>query len=258
MINEGPAKSSQRVGRGVFITATDTGVGKTVVVTALALALQQRGLKVGVMKPIECGVPPSGLETSDAERLRVLITPDQLLKSVCMYQFVSPLAPLAAARMAGVTIDFSQIMSRYHELAKHYDLVLVEGVGGVMAPLSIKKTVRDLIKILGLPSLLIGRTTLGSINHTLLTFDALHTHHLEVLGLFFNHSTREPDNDTQRLQHHSTIDLVRELRDVPVFGPLKFEEKLEKDWMEGVKGLQTHSSIQALASSVLEKVSYIA
>jgi len=100
MRNEDPAKFSQHVGRGVFITATDTGVGKTVVVTALALALQQRGLKVGVMKPIECGLHPSGLETSDAERLRVLITPDQLLKSVCMYQFVSPLAPLAAARMA--------------------------------------------------------------------------------------------------------------------------------------------------------------
>ena len=148
--------------RGVFITGTDTGVGKTVVVTALALAIQQKGLKVGVMKPIECGFHPSRLDTSDAERLRALIAPEQTLESVCMYQFIWPLAPLAAARMAGVIIDCSQIQSKFIELAQDYDLVLVEGVGGAMVPLSKNETVRDLMRILGLPSLLIGKTGLGN------------------------------------------------------------------------------------------------
>lgn len=257
-MNEENLNSPRNVGRGLFITATDTGVGKTVVVAALALALKQKGLNVAVMKPIESGLHPSHIETSDAERLRALVKPTQSLESVSLYRLAYPLAPLAAARMAGVTIDFSSITSAYHELSKHHDLILLEGIGGVMVPISPENTVRDLIRVLGLPSLLIGRTVLGGINHILLALEALYTHNIEVVGIFFNHSEREPDSDTQLLQHHSTIELIRELRDVPVFGPLKFENECQNDWIKGVKLLHTHTSIQALASHVIERVPYSA
>ncbi|UCE62590.1 MAG: dethiobiotin synthase [Nitrospirota bacterium] len=242
--------------RGLFITATDTGVGKTVVVAALALALKQKGVNVAVMKPIESGLHSSQPETSDAERLRGLVMPTQALESVSLYRLAHPLAPLAAARMAGVTIDVSSITSAYQELSYHHDLILVEGVGGVMAPISPESTVRDLIRVLGLPSLLVGRAGLGGINHILLGLEALHAHNIEVVGIVFNHSTQEPDSETQKLQHHSTIDLVRELRDVPVFGPLKFEKACQHDWLEGMKLLYTHPSIQNLASHVMERIPY--
>ena len=244
--------------RGLFITATDTGVGKTVVVAALALALKENGLNIAVMKPIESGHHPAHPEISDAERLRALVEPTASLDSVSLYRLTQPLAPLAAARLAGVTIDLPLIKAAYQKLSQHHDLILVEGVGGVMAPISPEHTVRDLIKILELPSLLIGRTSLGGINHILLTLEALHTYNLDVLGVVFNSATSEPDSDTQLLQHHSTIDLVRELSDVPVFGPLKFEQECERDWMNGVKLLQTQVSIQALATHVTERFSYSA
>ena len=255
-MNETSRHSAPKASRGLFITATDTGVGKTVVLAALASALQEKGVKIGVMKPIETGIHISRLETSDAKRLQVLVKPTQPLESVSQYQLAYPLAPLSAARMAGASIDFSTITSAYHDLSKSHDFMLVEGVGGVLAPLAREKTVRDLIRALGLPSLLVGRPMLGSINHTLLALEALHTHHLPVAGIVFNHPEPEPDTEPQLLQHRSSIELVRELSDVPVFGPLNFEGTLEKDWITGVKMLDKHPSIQALAAHVLEKASY--
>jgi dethiobiotin synthetase len=255
-MNEENLNSPRNGPRGLFITGTDTGVGKTVVVAALALALKQKGVNVAVMKPIESGLDLSYIESSDAERLRALLMPTQSLETVCLYQLASPLAPLAAARMVGVTIDFSAITSAYHELSQHHDLILVEGVGGVMAPISRETTVRDLITDLGLPSLLIGRTGLGGINHIFLALEALQIYNIEVLGIIFNHSEREPDSDPQTLQHHSTIELVRELRKVPVFGPLNFEKECKNDWIKGVKSLHRHTAIQTLASHIIERFPY--
>jgi dethiobiotin synthetase len=239
--------------KGLFITATDTGVGKTVIVAALALALKQKGFKVGVIKPIESGFDPLHIETSDAERLRSLIMPTYPLESVCLYRMSYPLAPLAAARKAGVTIECSAIASAYQELSKHHDFILVEGVGGVMAPISTETTVRDLIKMLGMPSLLIGRTGLGGINHILLALEALAGYNIDVLGIVFNHAKRVPASGTQILQHQSTIELVSELSDVPVFGPVKYEKECHIDWIQGVKQLQMQTSLQALASYFIEK-----
>ena len=255
-MNKKTLHSPRNRSRGLFITATDTGVGKTVVVAALALALQQKGVNVAVMKPIESGLHSSHPGTSDAERLRALVMPAHALESVALYRLAYPLAPLAAARMAGVTIDMSSIVSSYQELSSHHDFILVEGVGGVMAPISSESTVRDLIRDLGLSSLLVGRTGLGGINHMLLGLEALHAHHIEVVGIVFNHSTQEPDSETQKLQHHSTIDLVRELSDIPVFGPLKFEKVCQHNWLEGIKLLYTHPSIQHLASHIMESIPY--
>ena len=255
-MNENNLGSPHNRPKGLFITGTDTGVGKTVVVAALALALKQKGMKVAVMKPIESGVHPSHLEISDAERLRALIMPTQPRPTVCVFPLTYPLAPLAAARMAGVTIDFSIIISAYQELSIHHDLTLIEGVGGVMAPISRETTVRDLIKDLGVPSLLIGRTNLGGINHTLLALEALRARNLSVLGIVFNHPEGLPDSEPQTLQHRSTIELIKELSGVPVFGPLVFEAACEKNWATGVQSLSRHTAIETLADHVIERVLY--
>lgn len=254
-MNQDLARSSNFPPRGFFVSACDTGIGKTVLMGALALALKQRGVNVAVMKPVESGVHPAHRETSDAEKLRTLLAPIQLVESVCLYSFTHPLAPLIAARMTGVTISFSHITSAYHALCKHHDLVLVEGVGGVMAPLTTQDTVRDLIRVLGLPCLLVMKTTLGSVNHALLSLEALKAHDIEVLGICFNHPTAEPETETHLLQHHATIELIKELTDIPTFGPLRFEEEIQRNWLRGVKLLHRDSSIQRLASYMIERVS---
>ena len=102
--------------RSLFITGTDTNVGKTTITAALILALQQQSQSVGVFKPLETGVAVGHKEHSDTERLRHLLSPPPSFDSVCLYAFPQPLAPLAAARQTGTTIDLSRIRSHMHEL----------------------------------------------------------------------------------------------------------------------------------------------
>ena len=244
--------SSTKSGRGFFITATDTGIGKTVVTAALAVAMQQKRLNVGVMKPIESGVHPSHIDSSDAERLRTLVTPSRSFESICLHHFTDPLAPLAAARRTGVTIDLNSISSQCKRFVKEHDLVLIEGVGGLMVPLSSTQTVCDLISLLQLPCVVVGRSVLGSVNHILLTLEVLRTHNVSIAAIFLNESSPMGMSETDQLQQQSTVALINELSEVPVFGPAPYEEELEKDWMRGVQRLSVHASIQQLASHLSE------
>ena len=247
------ASFSNQIGRGFFITATDTGIGKTVVTAALGIAMKQMGVNVGVMKPVESGVRISHRNLSDAERLRTSVTPSRSFDSVCLYHFADPLAPLAAARRAGVTIDLTAIRSTFQRLAKEDDLVLVEGVGGLMVPLSPTQTVCDLIRTLHLTSVVVGRAVLGSVNHILLTLEVLQQNQVPTAAIFLNEGSPSGESDTEQLQQQSTVALIKEMTDIPVFGPLEYDEELEKDWMLGVQGLSAHPSIQALASHLSEK-----
>ena len=254
MKQEHPSSSKTR-SQGFFITATDTGIGKTVVTAALAVAMRQKRLNVGVMKPIESGVHPSYFDSSDAERLRTLVTPSRSFESICLYHFADPLAPLAAARRAGVAIDLTSISSTFHHLAREDDLVLVEGVGGLMVPLSPTQTVCDLMRLLQLPCVVVGKAVLGSVNHILLTLEVLQKYNVAIAAIVLNEGSPMGMSEADQLQQHSTVELIKELTDIPVFGPLRYEEELEKDWMTGVSRLSAHPSIQELASHLSEKAS---
>ena len=162
-----------RRGAGVFVTGTDTGVGKTLVTAALALALKRLGRSVGVMKPIETGITPSRVERSDAARLRAVVESEETLGAICPYQFEQPVAPLAAAQAERRTIDLRVIRQVYRLLVNRYDYVVVEGIGGVRVPIAPKADVMDLIRSLKLPVVVVGRAGLGGINHALLVVDAL-------------------------------------------------------------------------------------
>ncbi len=133
------------INTSMFITGTDTGVGKTTITAALILALQQQGTSVGVLKPIETGVDAEHREQSDTERLRRLLSPTPSFDSVCLYAFPQPLAPLAAARETGRTIDLSRIRSHIHKLAQQYSFLLIEGAGGIFTPITPSHTMRDLV-----------------------------------------------------------------------------------------------------------------
>ncbi|MDH4187234.1 MAG: dethiobiotin synthase, partial [Nitrospira sp.] len=117
--------------RGVFITATDTGVGKTLVTAALVSHLRQRGIDVGVMKPIETGVTPSVKIQSDGARLRQAADSHDPMAEICPYAFRHPMAPLSAADEEGVTIRVATILRAFRRLYQAHTLVAVEGVGGL-------------------------------------------------------------------------------------------------------------------------------
>ena len=245
---------------GCFVTGTDTGVGKTVVAAALAICLRQRGLNVGVMKPVETGVGERGSTLSDAEYLRAAGGAVDPVDAIGPYRLAAPLAPLAAARQAGTVIEMDRILTAYERLAAGHTLMVVEGIGGVLVPIGHHFNVRDLIARLGLPTVVVGRVTLGGVNHALLTVEALRQRRIAILGIVLNHtaipsgpSGKGPDAIATR-QGDSTVELVKELSGVPVLGPLRHEPMLAQAWEAGLGKVAAEDAIRTLADLIMQDV----
>jgi dethiobiotin synthetase len=177
--------------RGLFVTGTDTGVGKTEVACALLEAARARGLDAVGMKPAQSGVGPA--EPSDAERLAAASGGSEPLEAVCPYSFGPPLAPAVAARVEGRAISFGRIVEAARALAARHEALLVEGAGGLLAPLTDRETYADLAAALALPALVVARAGLGTVNHTALTVEALRRRGLAVAGIVLNRAG--PDDD---------------------------------------------------------------
>ena len=244
--------------RGCFVTGTDTGVGKTVVAAALAICLRQRGLDVGVMKPVETGVAGDDSTPSDAEDLRGAGGAVDPVDAVSPYRLAAPLAPLAAARHAGVVIEPDRILAGYEKLAAGHALMVVEGIGGVMVPIGDRFNVRDLIARLGLPAVVVGRASLGGVNHALLTVEALRQRRVPILGIVLNHAMIPSElagtkaETIAARQTESTACLVKELSGVPVLGPLPYEPMLARARSAGFSKVATEEAIRTLADLIMK------
>jgi dethiobiotin synthetase len=239
------------VNHGVFVTGTDTGVGKTVVTAALALHLKKRGLMVGVMKPIETGVPTARDVQSDAARLRSIIESEESLGAIRPYSFVRPVAPLAAARSEGRAVNPDTVRRIYRLLSSRYPYMIVEGVGGVHVPITTDVSVGDLIKQLHLPVVIVGRAGLGGINHALLTIDALRRKRIKIIALLLNR-THSVKSVISRLQECTTVQILREQAGVPVLGPLPYEPGMPDRFRPAVRHLAKSAAIKRLAQCVLK------
>ncbi|MDT8440959.1 MAG: dethiobiotin synthase [Desulfuromonadales bacterium] len=176
----------------LFVTGTDTGVGKTIVAAALARFCSDRGLAVGVMKPVETGVDDPAQPGADARLLRWAARATDADALLAPYRLSQPIAPDQAARADGVCIDPALIAARLTELSQGKDLLLVEGAGGLMVPLRGGYLIADLIRDLELPVLLVTHPRLGTINHTLLTTFAARGMHLDLAGLIINRMPDQP------------------------------------------------------------------
>jgi len=172
--------------RSLFVTGTDTGVGKTVVSCALIAGLRARGLDAGAMKPVETGVGEEG--PLDAQALRAAAGDDDPLDLVCPEQFALPAAPTVAAAAEGRSVDGARIRDAFAEIAARHALVVVEGAGGLLVPVTDDADMADLAGSLGLPVLVVARAALGTINHTLLTLRELDRRGLECVGVVLSHS----------------------------------------------------------------------
>lgn len=189
------------LGKGVFVTGTDTGVGKTIVSAALALFLRRRGIDVGVMKPAESGVEdPSGLG-EDARLLQWAADTDDPPELVSPYRLRAPLAPASAAQKEGVRIDFGSIVEAATELAKRHDYLIVEGAGGLMVPLNGGMLVADLVRQIGFPLVTVCRPGLGTINHTLLTTFSARAMEIPLGGFIINNMPESPDEAEKSAPH---------------------------------------------------------
>lgn len=176
------------IGNGLFITGTDTGVGKTWVTTRLIQKLRATGVDAVGMKPVECG----GREDSRAIFEASGGTAAGLtLEMVNPVSLPEPLAPAAAA--IPHHIDFGEIRSAYETLANRHEFVFIEGAGGWLVPLDHRRTMADLAAALGLPVLLVAANRLGAINHSLLTVRAIGESDLVCCGLFLNQADQTPD-----------------------------------------------------------------
>ena len=237
--------------RGIFITGTDTGVGKTVVSAALAVALQHQGLRVGIMKPIETGISLSTSMWSDAAKLRDLMTDDIPLETISPYRFVLPLAPLAAAQAEHRTISPDIIRKAYRLLSDRFDHTIVEGAGGVLVPIAPHTDVIDLMARLKLPAVIVGRSGLGGINHARLTIMALRRRHIRIVALVLN-QTVPVRTRTARIQEQTTVDLLHKEAGVPVLGPIPYQSGFARRFRHTAVRLARMGAIMNLTRLVVE------
>jgi dethiobiotin synthetase len=237
------------MGIGVFLTGTDTGVGKTAVTAALTRCLRRRGLSTGVMKPVETGVSSDAPEQSDGYRLAAAAAMQKDMELVAPVRFQRPVAPLAAARDSSQAIDRALIVRSYRSIARRHDMTLVEGVGGLLVPIGEGWDVRELIVELKLAVIVVGRTALGGINHARLTMEALHSRRLNVIALVLNQP--EPISSTlERQKTRTTCRLLRDLLAEPVLGPLPYVEGLARNWPQSIDRLAEAPAVRALADLI--------
>jgi len=242
--------AKSRMKRGIFITGTDTGVGKTLVTAALAYALKQRRREVGVMKPIESGLSKSRLSQSDAVRLRAIVESEDALGAICPFQLELPLSPSAAAQAERRSISPEVIRQTYRLLSNRYDYMVVEGVGGVHVPIAPKMDLMDVIARLKLPVVIVGRAGLGGINHALLTVEALRRRKIKMVALVLNCQS-STKSSIVRLQVRTTIEALRKRAGLPVLGPLPFESGLSRQFRQTVIRLAKTAAIRKLAKMAM-------
>ncbi len=236
--------------RGVFITATDTDVGKTVVTAALAVALRTAGYEVGVMKPIETGVKSSLNADSDAVRLRAAARSDDAFTEIRPYTFRRPLAPMDAARLENKKVSLPTIMRAFHTLQLRHDRLLVEGVGGIQVPVTSALNILDIIYQMKFPVIVVGRVSLGGINHALLTLGMLRRRNIPILALVLNR-TLPPQTATAQQQERSTLRLLQQFAGVPVIGPLPYRATFERNFQGEVAKLARTVAITKLMRLIL-------
>ncbi|HTS16156.1 MAG TPA: dethiobiotin synthase [Verrucomicrobiae bacterium] len=193
---------------GLFITGTDTGIGKTCVTAALLAELRRRGIHAAAFKPIACGAGGR----HDAEIYAAIMNHEQPLDVLNPIYLRHPLAPNVAARLERRRIDLRRIRACYQHLTSIYSVVLVEGAGGLLVPIRDNYFVADLAKSLRLPLLIVARLGLGTINHSLLTVRAAQRMGLKVRGIVLNDTIGGPRN----LAAKTNIATVPELCRVPL------------------------------------------
>jgi len=235
--------------KGIFITGTDTGVGKTIVASTLARLLLERGINVGVMKPVTSGCAEENgrLVSEDAELLAWSAGISQVDHDMAPYLLRLPVAPYEAANREGKVIEFPQIASSLSRLSARHDFMIVEGAGGLMVPLTEGLLIADLIRFLSLPVLVVARPGLGTVNHTLLTCFAAGNLGIKVRGVLINKFPEKPG-----IAEESAPRLISSFAGAPFLGVFPYQEG--KDPWEVIVKLSERLASDPMTSFLLQNI----
>jgi len=239
---------------GIFVTGTDTGIGKTVVSAVLVSILRADGTDAVPMKPVQtgCEIRDGRMTAPDLEfavrPIDPALSPDEM-DMMCPYRFEAPCSPHLAAAREERAVSVECILGCFHDLAERHDFVVVEGAGGVLVPLNEQEMMVDLMAGLHLPVLLVARPGLGTLNHTLLSLRELSRAGLDVLGVVFNETSAagpgyiESDNAAT----------IERLGGVPVLGRLPRVEDVHR-FPDAIAELAAHLPP---ASRIMERMAEV-
>jgi dethiobiotin synthetase len=228
-------KKSDKKTKCIFVTGTDTAVGKTLVAAALAASLRKQGKNVGVMKPVTTGIGSKDtdilMKASGVKDNRSLVNP---------YRLHEPLSPHLASTLESVDIDIEWIIEVYRELCKRHDYLVIEGAGGILVALKERFFMGDLIKMVGVPLVVVSRPTLGTLNHTLLTVNYAKSQNIPVKGIIINYRR----DWKRRIAEETNPRELEKLTGINILGEIPY-----------IKGLRfTKSGIDNLADVFMESV----
>ena len=219
----------------IFITGTDTDIGKTIVTAGTASLCTELGLRTAVLKPVQTGTAEYNPDICEIRRVAqdTLEIPDKLTTP---YSFPYPASPHLAADMENTTISLDLIAEKIKEveLTCTPDVILIEGAGGILVPLNENETFLDLLDILGIPVIITSSVRLGTINHTLLTVQTLQNNRIPLEGIIFN---RVPENPGP--VEKDNIRIISKLSGLPVLASIPeleknefFTEKLRQEFLK--------------------------
>ncbi len=227
---------------GFFVTGTDTGVGKTFVAAGIIRAIKAKGISVCPMKPVEsgCCMKKGELFPPDAIALLKASGVDETIDVVNPYRFRNPVAPAAASELENVKIEKKKIIAGFKRLSKKYDLMIVEGAGGIMVPVYKRYLFLDLAVDMDLPLLIVSRPGLGTINHTLLTIEAARNRGLNIAGVVINYSKKQGKDMSEK----TNPDMIKRLGKVPLLGIVPYSNGSNND--------QLNTKFKRIAKKILQ------
>ena len=204
--------------KSYFITGTDTGVGKTHVTATLAACIKKLGINVGVMKPVATGIPQkSGFKSSDVSLLCHASGVDDSEDTVNPIFMPIPSSPYDASKMLNIEFKPEIIFEKFEKLKQKYEMLLVEGIGGIMTPLSKDFFVADMIKKMQLETIIVTRSTLGTLNHTMMTVNTCRDYEIPVKGIIINNY----DERGSPAEKNSPL-TIHEITKIPILGTIPF------------------------------------
>ena len=217
----------------LFITATDTDIGKTYVCAGLAHSLKKLDIDVGIMKPFACGVKQkTGFSSNDLTILSKAAMVNDAEELLNPFFFPIPASPYTAAKNLGVKIDINYLMKCFRKLDKIHDVMLVEGIGGIMTPILKDYAIIDLIKDLEANTIIVTSSKIGTINHTIMTCNMCKNMKIPVKGLIINNfdSTGYPVSDLERdLSTITDLPVLCSLPHMPKFNLNDYAKLIENE-----------------------------
>ena len=215
----------------LFITSTDTDIGKTCVCAGIAHSLKKLNVNVGIMKPFACGVKQkTGFSSSDLTILSKAAVVNDAEYLLNPFFYPTPASPYTAAKNLGVKIDIEHVIKCFRKLDKIHDIMLVEGIGGIMTPILKDYAIIDLIKDLKANIIIVTSSKIGTVNHTILTCNICKSMKISVKGLIINNfdSTGYPISELERdLSTLTNLPVLCSLPHLTKFNLTDFSEMIE-------------------------------